>query len=189
MDITHPLLIDCFFSLLLMYISLMMVIQRYTGGRFEVRATSASAMPGVITAIYLSSAEGRKGEGALGNQDEIDFEFKGNTPNAVQTNVLMNGQEDLLLLDVGSNTHNVAHNYAIEWDNAQVRFYVDGRNVRTKQLNRPLAPLKLTLSVWDTVGGWGGLKAWAGDTDWKNDGFQPITGMYIVSINGCYGWW
>lgn len=50
---------------------------------------------GVITAVYLSNGDGRHDDNNLGNQDEIDFEFKGNDPTRVQTNVFLNGQEQL----------------------------------------------------------------------------------------------
>lgn len=45
--------------------------------------------------MYLSSGQGRTGDSALGNQDEIDLEFKGNEPMRVQSNVFFNGQENL----------------------------------------------------------------------------------------------
>lgn len=52
-------------------------------------------MPGVITAVYLSSGEGRVNDQTTGNQDEIDLEFKGNDPTRVQSNVFFDGQENL----------------------------------------------------------------------------------------------
>ena len=45
--------------------------------------------------MYLSSGQGRTGDSALGNQDEIDLEFKGNEPTRVQSNVFFNGEENL----------------------------------------------------------------------------------------------
>lgn len=57
----------------------------FTGGRFEVNMKSASAMPGIVTALYLASGDGRTGDSNLGSQDEIDFEFKGNAPTMVPT--------------------------------------------------------------------------------------------------------
>ena len=136
------------------------------GGRFEVKMTSASKMPGVITAIYLASGDGRKGDEALGDQDEIDFEFKGNEPNMVQTNVFLGGEEDLKIVDVGADTSAEAKNYAIEWDANAVNFFIDQENVRTVQTGRAMKPLKLSVSVWTTVGGWPGLLKWAGETNW-----------------------
>jgi hypothetical protein len=40
---------------------------------------------------------------------------------------------------------------------SQVVFSVNQVVVRTKVLTRPLAPLKLQLSLWTTIGGWPGL--------------------------------
>lgn len=57
----------------------------YSGGRFEFKVKSAAVMPGIITAVYLASGEGRKGDNSLGNQDELDWEWKGNDPTNVQT--------------------------------------------------------------------------------------------------------
>jgi hypothetical protein len=33
-------------------------------------------MPGVITAVYLTDGDGRKSDEELGDQDEIDIEFR-----------------------------------------------------------------------------------------------------------------
>jgi len=50
---------------------------------------SASVMPGIVTAIYLASdTKARTSDQAEGKQDEIDFEFKGNTPTMVGDGVL-----------------------------------------------------------------------------------------------------
>lgn len=60
--------------------------QYYTGGRLEFKMRSASVMPGVVTAVYFASGDGRTDDQTLGTQDELDFEFKGNTPYQVCTN-------------------------------------------------------------------------------------------------------
>ena len=155
--------------------------QTYTEGRFEIKMKSASKMPGVITAIYLASGEGRKGDEQLGDQDEIDFEFKGNEPTSVQTNVFLSGVEDLKIIDMGKDTSAEAHAYAIEWDAATINFFIDNENVRTVASGRALKPLKLSMSVWTTVGGWPGLKKWAGETNW--DGQAEISAeIEVVSL-------
>lgn len=45
---------------------------------------SASAVPGIITSVYVTTGGGRTGNGGgngtAGTQDEIDFEWKGKTP-------------------------------------------------------------------------------------------------------------
>jgi len=138
----------------------------FTEGRFEIKLKSASKMPGVITAIYLASGDGRKGDEQLGDQDEIDLEFKGNEPMTVQTNVFLSGQEDLKVIEMGKDTSAEAISYAIEWNDNKVDFFVDNANVRTVPTTRALKPLKLSMSVWTTMGGWPGLKKWAGETEW-----------------------
>jgi beta-glucanase (GH16 family) len=153
--------------------------QTFTEGRFEIKLKSASKMPGVITAIYLASGDGRKGDAELGDQDEIDFEFKGNEPNMVQTNVFLSGQEDLKIIEMGQDTSAEAHSYAIEWDAAKVDFYIDNANVRTVPTGRALKPLKLSISVWTTMGGWPGLLKWAGETNWAAQP-EPIAAEFEV---------
>ena len=72
--------------------------------------------------------------------------------------------------------------YVIEWDNAAVNFAVDGQQVRTVALTRPLKPLKLSMSVWTTVGGWPGLKKWGGETNWEANP-EPISAEFnIISL-------
>jgi hypothetical protein len=67
----------------------------FTGGKLSVVVRSGAVMPGIITSIYLASGNGRHGDAATGTQDEIDLEWKGNAPTMVQTNVFLDGQEDL----------------------------------------------------------------------------------------------
>ena len=154
----------------------------YSGGRFELKLKSASKMPGVITAIYLASGEGRKGDEELGDQDEIDFEFKGNEPMTVQTNVFLSGQEDLKIIEMGKDTSAEAHNYAIVWDDAKVDFIIDDENVRSVATGRPLKPLKVSMSVWTTMGGWPGLKKWAGETNWDTAPEGIAAEVEVISL-------
>ncbi|KAM3569417.1 hypothetical protein VYU27_008489 [Nannochloropsis oceanica] len=50
----------------------------YSGGRLEFKIKSASVMPGIITAVYFASGNGRTGDSSLGNQDgkEIQRTFE-----------------------------------------------------------------------------------------------------------------
>jgi beta-glucanase (GH16 family) len=156
--------------------------QTFTQGRFEIKLKSASKMPGVITAIYLASGDGRKGDEALGDQDEIDFEFKGNEPMTVQTNVFLSGVEDLKVIELGKDTSAEALMYAIEWNDAKVDFFIDNANVRTVQTGRALKPLKLSMSVWTTMGGWPGLKKWAGETNWDTQPAGISAEVEVISL-------
>lgn len=146
----------------------------YSGGRLEFKVKSAAVMPGIITAVYFASGNGRTGDSALGNQDEIDLEFKGNDPTRVQTNVFMNGQENLQMVDLGYDSSSDEHLYAVEWDNQAVKFMVDGREARSVSLTRPLQNMQLHLSVWTTTGGWPGLIQWGGYPNWGARGNQPV---------------
>ncbi len=131
-------------------------------------------MPGIITAVYLSSGEGRKGDESLGDQDEIDMEWKGNDAYAAQSNVFFDGQESLETFNLGGDTSQAEHMYAVEWDDSHVAFFVDGAQCRYVQLFRPLKPMKLHLSLWTTSNGWPGLIQWGGATEWGARGHEPI---------------
>jgi beta-glucanase (GH16 family) len=156
--------------------------QTFTEGRFEIKLKSASKMPGVITAIYLASGDGRKGDEALGDQDEIDFEFKGSEPMQVQTNVFLSGEESLKVIELAKDTSAEAMTYAIEWDAANINFFVDQENVRTVATGRALKPLKLSISVWTTMGGWPGLIKWAGETNWGAANGPVAAEFEVISL-------
>lgn len=156
-------------------------VKAYKGGKFQVLVKSAAILPGIITSIYLSSGGGRKDDQTLGKQDEIDLEWKGNTPDKVQTNVFLTGVEDLMLVPVGGNSSEVERLYGVEWNDQQVAFSVNGDVVRTKPLNRTLAPMNLQLAVWTTIGGWPGLITWAGGPpDWNGRSGSPASATFKI---------
>lgn len=152
--------------------------QFYTEGRFAIRMKSAAKMPGTVTAFYLASGDGRSSDEAIGTQDELDFEIKGNTPNEVQTNVFMDGEESNQVTFVG-NTADEFHTYGFNWNADSVDFEIDGRVVRHAKLHRPLKPMQMSLSIWTTYGLWGGVQEWAGVTDWSRSG-GPISAEFEV---------
>lgn len=140
----------------------------YQCGRLEIQIKSAAVMPGVVTAVYLTNGDGRKSDEELGDQDEIDLEFRGILPNTVQTNVFLSGEENLKVVDLPYDSSWGTHTYTIEWDEKTVKFFVDGNPnaARTVDLSRPLKPMNLHLSVWTTSNGWPGLLKWGGETKW-----------------------
>jgi len=153
--------------------------EKFTNGRFTVRAKSASVMPGIITAIYLASGEGRTNDYDLGDQDELDFEFLGNHPNEVQTNIFVGGDENLRWLPV-ANHANMFHEYTLEWDDNHVAFFIDNQQVRYQRLYQPLKPMNLVISVWTTTGGWPGLIQWGGATNWGYRGNRPAVAEFEI---------
>ena len=136
--------------------------------------------PGVVTALYLASGDGRVSDQETGKQDEIDFEFLGNNPTKVQTNVFMAGDESAELIEIGSDSSKTEHTYAIQWDSNRVQFFIDGRLVRTRWMLRRLKPLKFHLSIWTTSGGWPGVIQWAGETKWESRNLEPATASFQV---------
>jgi hypothetical protein len=64
-----------------------------------------------------------------------------------------------------------------------VRFFVNGDQVRSVPLSRPLKAMQLEMSVWTTVGGWDGLIAWAGSPDWNARSGAPVAATFeILSV-------
>lgn len=135
-------------------------------------------MPGVITAVYLVSDNDSLNDENTSTQDEIDLEFRGNEPTKVVTNVYLGGEEALEVVDVGTNTSAAVHSYTVHWNDKLVFFYIDGKQVRVKGIERPLRPLRIVISVWTTQGGWPGLLEWGGDTDWSVRGNKPCTAEF-----------
>lgn len=156
--------------------------QYYSSGRFEVSLKSASEMSGIITSFYLvSSDDVQRSDHDLGSQDELDFEFLGNDLYNAHTNVFIDGQQQAITIPIGNDHSRSENTYAIEWDNAQVRFYINGGQVRSHSLPRPLKPMKMSMAIWTTSGGWQGLKEWAGnEPDWNARGNQPIEATFQV---------
>jgi len=155
----------------------------FTGGKFEFKVKTASDMPGIITAVYLASGDGRTGDGAgQGHQDELDLEWIGKSPASVQTNIFLNGVEDKLLINLGRDSSTSERIYSIEWSDYNVAFYCDGNLIHSKYLPRALKPMQLGISVWTTMGGWPGLKDWGGETNWWANGRngRPATATFEV---------
>jgi beta-glucanase (GH16 family) len=157
--------------------------QFYTGGRFEVSMKTASAMPGIITAFYLASSdtEVQRSDHDIGSQDEIDFEFLGNDLSTAHTNVFVDGVQQSQKIAIGNNHAESENQYAIEWDDTSVRFYINGGMVRSEGLTRPMKAMRMSLAVWSTTGGWQGLQEWAGSPpDWNSRGNAPIEASFQV---------
>lgn len=75
--------------------------------------------------MYVSSGQGRRGDAGGASQDEIDLEWKGNDPSNVQTNVFVDGQEDIQVIGVGNSAAS-ERLYAIQWTNNAITFLIDG---------------------------------------------------------------
>ncbi|XP_047326121.1 xyloglucan endotransglucosylase/hydrolase protein 3-like [Impatiens glandulifera] len=139
--------------------------QEYCSGIFRMQIKiSYKLTGGVITSFYLIS-----GGEAIGNHDEIDFEFLG-TNGTLQTNVFVNDEghrEELIKLWFDPSQD--FHTYELNWNAKQILFKVDETTVRT--FNYPGSyiprPLHVEAAIWNV--------SWAGTVDWSK---APFTSYY-----------
>ncbi|KAI1799473.1 glycoside hydrolase family 16 protein [Daldinia bambusicola] len=162
------------------------------GGRYDVEMKIAPGQ-GVISSASLWSD----------TQDEIDFEFSGNqfgqTPFppkdgmwALETNVFAQGKmwEGAAIYQKDSyKPAEQFHKYSVEWDEDNVKWYVDNKLVRSlhskdtpKGFAFPQSPMKLQLGVWgggDPSNNYRTIQWAGGEIDMKG---APYT-MYVKSVN------
>jgi len=126
---------------------------RFTHGRFEIVLKPPRAS-GVITAFFLYRFD---------PWQEIDVEFLGRDPTKLLANVFYNPGEpgDLynygyrgtpVLIDLGFDASEGFHAYAIEWEEDEIRWFVDGRLVHARSHGRPTPiphlPMRLHVNTW-----------------------------------------
>ncbi len=126
---------------------------QYLFGRFEA-IIQASNVPGVITGFFLHRNSPRQ---------EIDIEIAGNRPDRLLVNVFYNpGSEGANFdygyrgspsyIDLGFDASESSHNFAIEWDPCEIRWFVDGRLVHSRSIWNPTPiphlPMTLHLNSW-----------------------------------------
>lgn len=126
---------------------------RYGYGLYEVRLRSAAAA-GLNTAMFTYS-----GQPLTPVHDEVDFEFLGKSPQAVQLNYFVGGKGGHeTSVPVGSDASADFHSYAFDWGPQHIRWYIDGKLVRTATAPPlPAVPGQFFLSLWmgsASVDGW-----------------------------------
>jgi endo-1,3-1,4-beta-glycanase ExoK len=124
-------------------------------GLYEARMRTAAGA-GLNTAMFTYS-----GPPLTKVHDELDFEFLGRSPGQVQTNFWVN--------KVGGNEVNVPvpggaasafNNYAIDWSPAGIKWYINGRLVRSESgASLPVTPGQFFLSLWS---GAANMSSWLG---------------------------
>jgi hypothetical protein len=126
---------------------------RFHYGRFEVRLKPARGS-GLISAFFLYRFD---------PWQEIDTEFLGRDTTKILLNVYYNpgAEGDLynygyrgtpVLVDLGFDAAADFHDYALEWDEDELRWFVDGELVHRRRAGRPTPiphlPMRLHVNAW-----------------------------------------
>lgn len=122
-------------------------------GRFEAEIRAATGS-GVVTGFFLHRSAPRQ---------EIDIEFLGSDPRHVLTNVFFNPGDDgsafdfgyrgsPCRVDLGFDSSEDFHHYAIEWEPGHITWFVDGRVVHQRMewdpTPIPHLPMRLHANLW-----------------------------------------
>lgn len=128
---------------------------RYRYGRFEV-VMKPARLSGVVTAFFLYRFD---------PWQEIDTEFLGNDTTKLLLNVYYNPGEvgdrynygyrgTPVVIDLGFDAAADYHEYALEWDPEEIRWFVDGRLVHRRRAGRPTPiphlPMRFHVNLWPT---------------------------------------
>ncbi len=124
-------------------------------GRFEA-TLQATNVPGLVTGFFLHRDSPRQ---------EIDVEITGNRPDRLLVNVFYNpGTEGAKFdygyrgtpatISLGFDASKALHQFAIEWDPCEIRWFVDGELVHRRATWNPTPiphlPMTLHVNTWPT---------------------------------------
>ena len=130
--------------------------QKFLFGRFE-SVLKPPKIKGIVTGMFLHRDSPRQ---------EIDIEFLGKDPGKMLINVYYNpGCEGArfdygyrgtpVVIDLGFDATADFHSYAIEWDENEIRWYVDGSIVHSRSNWQPTPiphlPMKFHLNCWPSA--------------------------------------
>jgi GR25 family glycosyltransferase involved in LPS biosynthesis len=125
-------------------------------GRFEATLQSTN-VPGLVTGFFLHRDSPRQ---------EIDVEILGNQPDHVLINVFYNpGTEGAkfdygyrgtpVIIGLGFDASKALHQYTIEWDPCEIRWFVDRKLVHCRAMWDPTPipdlPMTLHVNTWPTA--------------------------------------
>lgn len=126
----------------------------YSYGRYEVRM-KAIKNDGVVSSFFTYT-----GPSDNNPWDEIDIEILGKDTTKVQFNYFTNGKGNHeYMYDLGFDASEDFHNYAFEWYEDKIVWYVDGVEAHTATENIPVTPCKIMMNAWCGTGVDGWLKA------------------------------
>jgi len=135
-------------------------------GLYEVRMRAASGS-GLNSAMFTYV-----GPPTYNMHDEIDFEFLGKAPDAVQLNYYKGGKGGHETVAPSPGAAGDFHVYAFDWSADGIRWYVDGKLVRTATGDDiPHTPGQLFLSLWN---GSPQVNSWLGAFAYKAPVFAAV---------------
>jgi endo-1,3-1,4-beta-glycanase ExoK len=127
--------------------------KRYGYGTYEARMKTAAGA-GLDLSFFTYIGETDKQP-----HDEIDFEVLGKNPSKVQLNYFTGGKgghEQFVEVPGGADAD--FHDYAFVWEKDRIRWYIDGKLVRTVEdpAALPSHPSNIFMNVWgsDTLSSW-----------------------------------
>jgi endo-1,3-1,4-beta-glycanase ExoK len=131
---------------------------RFGYGTYEGRIRAARGS-GIVSALFTYS-----GRPATSIHDELDFEVLGRDTRTVETNYFVKGQSlGGRRASLGKDGASEFTTFAVEWRPTGLRWFVDGRPVRTdSKVAVPSTPGKIYLSIWNVAAG---QQDWGGRTD------------------------
>ncbi|WP_068787316.1 beta-glucanase [Paenibacillus phocaensis] len=140
-------------------------LDTYHYGKYEVRMKAAKNT-GIVSSFFIYTGP------SFGTPwDEIDIEFLGKDTTKVQLNYYADGKGGHeKLIDLGYDASQEFHNYAFEWKQDAIHWYVDGKLVHTATDNLPVTPAKIMMNLWNGTG----VDEWLG----PYDGASPVTAEY-----------
>ena len=138
----------------------------YGCGRYEVRM-KAIKNDGVVSSFFTYT-----GPSDNNPWDEIDIEILGKDTTKVQFNYFTNGQGNHeFMYDLGFDASEDFHDYAFEWYEDKIVWFVDGKEAHTATENIPVTEGKIMMNVWCGTG----VDSWLNPFD---DSKMPLTAEY-----------
>lgn len=138
----------------------------YGYGRYEA-SIKAIKNDGVITSLFTYT-----GPSENAPWDEIDVEILGKDTTKVQFNYFTDGKgEHEYVYDLGFDASEGFHDYAFEWYEDRIVWYVDGQTAYTADKDIPVTPGKIMVNTWCAKG----VDGWTKKFD---DSDLPLTAEY-----------
>lgn len=136
---------------------------KYSYGFYSVRMKAAKA-PGVISSFFTYTGW---------PWNEIDIEFLGDDTTRVQFNYFTNGVGNHeYIYHLGFDASEDFHEYAFDWQEDSITWYVDGKPVYRATKNIPSAAGQIMMNIWNVADS---NASWAGRFE---ESYLPVNVQY-----------